>query len=99
MNIAMRKRITEAVQRSTMKFVGTKTADQLDLQALHRVRQRAVVYRSPQNDTHLALFQTTSAVVPIDPAGLYHFRSCSESDVMIRLLSMPSKFGYELLST
>jgi hypothetical protein len=30
--------IAEAVQRPTMKFVTTKTADQLDLQALHRVR-------------------------------------------------------------
>ena len=30
--------IAEAVQRPTMKFVVTKTADQLDLQALHRVR-------------------------------------------------------------
>ena len=27
----------EAVQRPTMKFVATKTAEQLDLQALHRV--------------------------------------------------------------
>jgi transposase len=32
--------IAEAVQRPTMKFVATKTADQLDLQALHRVRAR-----------------------------------------------------------
>src|SRR2546430_1162960 len=31
--------IAEAVQRPTMKFVATKTADQLDLQALHRVRR------------------------------------------------------------
>ena len=31
--------IAEAVQRPTMKFVVTKTADQLDLQALHRVRE------------------------------------------------------------
>ena len=30
--------LAEAVQRPTMKFVATKTADQLDLQALHRVR-------------------------------------------------------------
>jgi transposase len=30
--------IAEAVQRPTMKFVATKTADQLDLQALHRAR-------------------------------------------------------------
>jgi transposase len=29
--------IAEAVQRPTMKFVATKTADQLDLQALHQV--------------------------------------------------------------
>jgi transposase len=35
--------IAEAVQRPTMKFVATKTADQLDLQALHRVRERLVV--------------------------------------------------------
>src|SRR5260221_8979887 len=32
--------IAEAVQRPAMKFVATKTADQLDLQALHRVRER-----------------------------------------------------------
>jgi hypothetical protein len=52
---------------------------------------------STQNDAHLALFQTTSAVVPMEPAGLYHFSSSSESDVMIRLLSMLSKLGHELL--
>jgi transposase len=38
--------ITEAVQRPTMKFVATKTADQLDLQALHRVRERLVGQRT-----------------------------------------------------
>src|SRR6202789_4530127 len=32
--------IAEAVQRPTMKFVATTTAEQLDLQALHRVRER-----------------------------------------------------------
>src|ERR1700716_4559840 len=32
--------IAEAVQRPTMKFVATKTADQLDLQGLHRGRER-----------------------------------------------------------
>jgi transposase len=30
----------------TMKFVATKTADQLDLQALHRVRERLVSQRT-----------------------------------------------------
>ena len=38
--------IAEAVQRPTMKFVATKTADQLDLQALHRVRKRFVSQRT-----------------------------------------------------
>ena len=38
--------IAEAVQRPTMKFVATKTADQLDLQALRRVRERLVSQRT-----------------------------------------------------
>jgi transposase len=38
--------IAEAVQRPTMKFVATETADQLDLQALHRVRERLVRQRT-----------------------------------------------------
>jgi transposase len=38
--------IAEAVQRPTMKFVTTKTEDQLDLQALHRVRARLVRERT-----------------------------------------------------
>src|ERR1700751_3258711 len=38
--------IAEAVQRPTMKFVATKTSDQLDLQALHRVRERMVSQRT-----------------------------------------------------
>ena len=38
--------IAEAVQRPTMKFVATKTAEQLDLQALHPVRQRLVSQRT-----------------------------------------------------
>src|SRR6516165_8072464 len=38
--------IAEAVQRPTMKFVVTKTPDLLDLQALHRVRERLVSQRT-----------------------------------------------------
>jgi transposase len=38
--------IAEAVQRPTMKFVATKTAEQLDLRALHRVRERLVSQRT-----------------------------------------------------
>src|SRR5580700_5680605 len=38
--------IAEAVQRPTMKLATTKTAEQLDLQALHRVRERLVSQRT-----------------------------------------------------
>ena len=38
--------IAEAVQRPTMKFVATKITEQLDLQALHRVRERLVSQRT-----------------------------------------------------
>lgn len=38
--------IAEALQRPTMKFVASKTEDQLDLQALHRVRARLVRERT-----------------------------------------------------
>ena len=38
--------IAEAVQRTTMKFVATKTVDQLDLQTMHRVRERLVSQRT-----------------------------------------------------
>ncbi len=38
--------IAEAVQRPTMRFVPTKTEEQLDLQAVHRVRERWVMRRT-----------------------------------------------------
>ena len=38
--------IAEAVQRPTMRFVPIKSDDQLDLQALHRVRDRWVARRT-----------------------------------------------------
>jgi transposase len=38
--------VAEAVQRPTMRFVPIKSVDQLDLQALHRVRSRLVSQRT-----------------------------------------------------
>jgi transposase len=38
--------IAEAVQRPTMKFVAVKSVEQLDLQALHRVREKLVSQRT-----------------------------------------------------
>jgi transposase len=66
--------IAEAVQRPTMKFVSTKTAEQLDLQALHRVReglvsQRTILGRiSKRGNRYLrVLFVQTAWVVLIRP--------------------------------
>ena len=44
--IAVTEAIAEVVQRPTLKFVATKTAEKLDLQALHRVRERLVSQRT-----------------------------------------------------
>jgi len=38
--------VAEAVQRPTMRFVSIKTEEQLDLQAVHRVRERWVMRRT-----------------------------------------------------
>lgn len=38
--------IAEAVERPSMRFVPIKTDDQLDMQSLHRVRERWVVRRT-----------------------------------------------------
>jgi hypothetical protein len=46
--------IAEAVQRPTMKFVATKTAEQLDLQALHRCGSGWLV-SAPASSTRSAL--------------------------------------------
>ena len=57
--------IAEAVQRPTMKFVATKTADQLDLQALHRVRERLVSQRTGIiNQIRAFLLERSVAVRP-----------------------------------
>src|SRR5499433_3178876 len=45
--------IAEAVQRPTMKFVATKTPDQLDLQALNRVTIGQSAHRHHQSDPRL----------------------------------------------
>jgi len=64
--------IAEGVQRPTMKFVATKTADQLDLQALHRVRERFVGERTGIiNQIRAFLLERSIAVQqrPAFPAG------------------------------
>jgi transposase len=68
--------IAEAVQRPTMRFVATKTAEQLDLQALHRVRSRLVSERTAIK-THRRSDPAGGSAVPLPAEGLVHRRNPS----------------------
>ena len=62
--------IAEAVQRPTMRFVATKTVEQLDLQALHRVRARLVSERTATvNEIRAFLLERGIAVAQRHPAS------------------------------
>ncbi len=55
--------IAEAVQRPRIRFVPTKSVEQLDLQALHRVRSRLVWHRTAViNQTRALLLERGIAV-------------------------------------
>jgi transposase len=85
--------IAEAVQRPTMKFVATKSADQLDLQALHRVRERMVSQRTGIiNQIRAFLLERGIAVrqgfrfLRAQLSGILAMRSDTLSPRMVRLI-------------
>jgi Transposase len=61
--------IAEAAQRPNMRFVPIKTGDQLDLQALHRVRDRLVCRRTVSS-TNGAPFYWSEGSPPARPGLL-----------------------------
>src|ERR1700755_793781 len=65
--------IAEAVTRPTMRFVPIKTDDQLDLQSLHRVRERWVSCYKKLNSAGKLIQRTTSEAPQ---------RLCTSSDWM-----------------
>jgi transposase len=62
--------IAEAVQRPTMRFVPLKSAEQLDLQALHRVRSRLVRQRTAVINQIRGFLLEHGVAVRQGPAGL-----------------------------
>lgn len=62
--------IAEAVTRPTMKFVATKTAEQLDCQAMHRVRERLVSRRTGVINQIRAFLRERGIAVRRGPAPL-----------------------------
>src|SRR5579859_5031175 len=62
--------IAEAVQRPTMGFVPIKSVDQLDLQALHRVRDRWVARRTAMMNQMRGLLMERRITVRKGPSHL-----------------------------
>src|ERR1700739_3378861 len=62
--------IAEAVQRPTMRFVPIKSAEQLDLQALHRIRSRLVGHRTAVINQLRGFLLECGVIVPQGPARL-----------------------------
>jgi len=93
------------VQRPTMRFVATKTAEQLDLQALHRVRERLVSQRTGIiNQIRASLLERGIAVrqglrfLRAELPGILAMRSDVLSPRMLRVLEL--RFGsHQMLGT
>jgi transposase len=62
--------IAEAVTRENMRFVPIKTDDQLDLQALHRVRDRLIARRTSVINQLRAFLLERGLVFAKSPAKL-----------------------------
>jgi transposase len=62
--------IAEAVERKNMRFVPIKTDDQLDLQAMHRIRDRLVARRTAVINQIRAFLQERGMVFAQKPAKL-----------------------------
>jgi transposase len=63
--------ICEAVQRPTMRFVGNKTIEQQDIQAIHRIRERFVKNRSALVNQIRGLLAESGIVIA---QGINHVR-------------------------
>ena len=71
--------IAEAVERENMRFVPIKTDDQLDLQALHRVRDRLSSRRSTHTYSRLPCLLSRCFKQPLQ---------CSAPSILTTLMVM-----------
>jgi transposase len=63
--------ICEAVQRPNMRFVPAKTAEQQDIQSLHRIRSQLIARRTAQSNQIPGLLLEYGIVVP---QGIHRLR-------------------------
>jgi transposase len=64
--------IAEAAGRASMRYVPLKTTEQLELQALHRVRRRFIVERTAVINQMRALLLEHGIVIPVGRAAFVH---------------------------
>ena len=76
--------IAEAVERKNMRFVPIKTDDQLDLQAIHRVRDRLVARRTArdQPDTCVSAGAWLGVREEAGPDSRPPWRTCSRTQTL-----------------
>lgn len=97
--------IAEAVQRPTMRFVPIKTDDQLDLQALHRVRDRWVARRTAVMNQIRGFLMERGITIRKGPSHLAtHLQGVLEDADMplsgrLRLLILELKHEWDELET
>lgn len=84
--------IAEAATRPTMRFVTLKSEEQLDMQSLHRARDRVVVERTSLMNQLRALLLERGIIVPQGRAKLRYWvnellvQTCNELSPRIRIL-------------
>jgi transposase len=79
--------IAEAVERPTMRFVPIKTDHQLDLQSLHRVRERWVMRRTA------VINQTRSLLLERGITGRSHLEAALPGQTLTaRIISCVTRF-------
>ena len=84
--------VAEAVQRPTTRFVPAKTNEQLDLQALHRVRSRLVSQRTAVINQIRGFLRERGIIVRQGPRFLRHLLS----DILARRTDAPQLRGVEV---
>ena len=87
--------IAEAVQRPTRRFVPIKTEDQLDVQAMHRVRERLLEQRTSVVNQLRAFFLERGLTVRTGRAYLWRVLR----DVMAEAEQMVSPCMFRLMNT
>ena len=79
--------IAEAAGRASMRYVPLKTTEQLELQALHRVRRRFIVERTAVINQMRALLLEHGIVIPVGRAAFVHRMPAIFADAERRLSS------------